>query len=52
MSLPREHYREELFCSTVEGESSIFGERSKTQEHTDRFEVCHNSQKTDKNEEN
>ena len=52
MSLPREHYREELFCSTVEGESSVFGERSKTQEHTDRFLNCEEAQKTKKIEEN
>lgn len=52
MSLPREHYREDFFCSTVEGESSIFGERSKTQEHTDRFIKYEETQKTEKNEEN
>ena len=52
MSLPREHYKEGLFCGTVEGESSLLSERSKSREHTDRFEKYTEAQKIKKIEEN
>ncbi len=52
MSLPREHFKESLFCEDIEGEDIIFSERSKSQEHTDRFTVSEDFQKLKKNEEN
>lgn len=52
MSLPREHYKENLFCEELQQTDMLFDERSKSQEHTDRFTVSEDFQKLKKNEEN
>jgi len=52
MSLPREHYKENLFCEELQQTDMLFDERSKSQEHIDRFSEIAETQKIKKNEEN
>ena len=50
MSFPFEHYREPFMCDEVKVKEMLFDERSKTEEHTDRFQAYDNSQKSKKTE--
>lgn len=52
MSLPRDSYKENLFSYISEGGDMLFSERSKSQEHTDRFGNYEEAQKIKKTEEN
>ena len=52
MSLPRDSYYENTIKYKPESEFLTFDERSKTIEHTDRFTIKEEAQKTKKIEEN
>lgn len=52
MSLPRDSYNENTINYKPDSEIPVFDERSKTIEHTDRFTMSKETQKTEKIEDN
>ena len=52
MSLPRDSYNENTISYMPDSKILTFDERSKTIEHTDRFTINKETQKTEKIEDN